>query len=98
MKKKVKILKAAIIYGGITLCLVGTIVIESVETVKTGYQITELNKKWAEENSRYIELALKYNNLAGIETMEQFVLRNFSLKYPDPDELIFVKTGNNAEK
>ncbi len=98
MKKNGKILKAAIIYGGLTLCLVGTIVIESVETVKTGYQITELNKKWAEENSRCIKLALKYNEIAGIETMEQFVLRNFSLKYPSPDELIFIKTGNNAEK
>jgi len=98
MKKKGKILKAAAIYGGITLCLVGTIVIESVETIKTGYQINELNKKWAKENSRHIALALKYNEMAEIRTMEEFVRRNFSLKYPEPDELVFVKTKNNGAK
>ena len=98
MKKKVKILKTAVIYGGITLCLIGIIIIESVETIKTGYQITELNKKWTEENSKYIELALKYSKFAGIETMEQFVHRHFSLKYPEPDELVFVKPENNAKK
>lgn len=98
MKKKTKILKTVVISGGITLFLIGIIVIQSVETVKTGYQIIDLNKKWRKENSRYIELELKYTRLIKIEVMERFVRANFSLKYPDPGELVFVKVENDAGK
>jgi len=98
MKKKTKILKTVVISAGTTLFLIGIIVIQSVETVKTGYQIIDLNKKWREENSKYIKLELKHTRFVKIEVMERFIRANFSLKYPDPEELVFVRVENDAGK
>ena len=93
MKRESIILKSAAFYGAVVLSLIGIIVAESAETVKTGYDIARLNKIWQSENFEFTGLKKKYSDLteSGVVTAE--ARKNFSMKFPEPNEIIFIREG-----
>ena len=92
------ILKAAAIYGALVLSLIGIIVVESAETIKTGYQIAYLNKIWQEKNFEFIERKKECSQRTGSDAVVRFAREKFALRFPEPEELVFIDGRNDASK
>jgi len=91
------ILKAAAIYGALVLSLIGIIVVESAETIKTGYQIAYLNKIWQEKNFEHMTLARRINNYTETGKTEKFVERQFNLRRAEPAQIVFMDDKNASK-
>ncbi|MCD6412569.1 MAG: hypothetical protein J7L54_00265 [Elusimicrobia bacterium] len=96
MKGRTQIFKIAVIGGIVAYVLVGIVVLESVETVKIGYQIAALNRKWQEENFRFAALEKKYRKLTNFATVEKKA-KEMGLRFPRPGEIIFLKNDNQKQ-
>ena len=93
-----QILKKAAIWGGAALLLIGIIVTEGVETIKTGYIIDNLNKIWQEENFQNMTLAKKINFYTDIEKTEDYISNSFKLKRARMQQIVFIKQGKDGKR
>ena len=84
-------LKKAALWGASALILIGIIVAESAETVKTGYQISALNTVWQEKNYEHITLSKKINNYTQIQKTDEFIKQHLNLSRAEPEKIIFLK-------
>ncbi|MBA3065332.1 hypothetical protein FP828_02455 [bacterium] len=94
-----EMLKTGALWSAAGLILIGIIVAESAETIKTGYQISALNVIWQEKNFENITLANQINNYTETGKTEKFINQNFNLRRAEPEKIIFL-IGNkkNASK
>jgi len=82
-----------ILIGLVVYLLIGIVVVESVETIKIGYQISALNRHLQKENFRHAQLLRKYSSLTSLKKVEE-AAKKLSLKFPNPEEVVFVRIEN----
>ncbi|MCD6423053.1 MAG: hypothetical protein J7L42_02925 [Elusimicrobia bacterium] len=87
------ILLNGILIGLLIYLVIGIVVVESVETIKIGYQISALNRKLQKENFKHAYLLKKYSDLTNLKKVEE-IAKKLSLKFPDPEEIVFVRIEN----
>ncbi|MDO9514105.1 MAG: hypothetical protein Q7J59_05805 [Elusimicrobiota bacterium] len=91
------LIKTAALWSAATLTLIGIIVAQSAETIKIGYQISELNAVWQEKNFEHMTLVEKINSYTGMGKTDKFIERHFNLRRAEPEKIIFMD-GTNASK
>ncbi len=97
MKGRAQIFKIAIIGGILAYVLVGIVVLESVETVKVGYQISSLNQRWQVENSRFAALEKKYRKFVDFSTVVEKA-KSLGLRFPRPGEIVFLRKNDHQKQ
>ncbi|PIV19063.1 MAG: hypothetical protein COZ15_01945 [Elusimicrobia bacterium CG_4_10_14_3_um_filter_49_12_50_7] len=92
-----ELIKTAAIWGAALLALIGIIVAQSAETIKTGYQISALNTIWQEKNFEHMTLARRINNYTETGKTEKFVERQFNLRRAEPAQIVFMDDKNASK-
>ncbi|MBA3052698.1 MAG: hypothetical protein ABII20_07015 [Candidatus Omnitrophota bacterium] len=91
------LIKTAAIWGAATLTLIGIIVTQSAETIKIGYQISDLNAVWQEKNFEHMRLVEKINGYTGMGKTDKFIERHFNLRRAEPAKIIFMDDTNASK-